>query len=709
MKYLKLDDMKFSNKTAFILVIVAYFFALGVRFYYYEWASKIKEFLWHGTLMINNPDGYYYAMGAKEILTNSHVVGDLAPIHSLPSIFTALIVKLFPFLTLDQVILWMPAIFGSLIVVPIFLIGRSLKNDVLGFVAALLGGIAWSYYNRTLVGYYDTDMFVITFLLFVVWGIVEYFENNKEWVIYFVPLLIVLYEWWYPQCRAILLATIFITFLYAIIKKEKKFFVFVGILFISLSNFKWYLNLSVVLILFGIYKNKKELFFKNIYVFYFLIFIILALSGSFNLLGGEFMAYLKINESENKLHFYQVLKTVSEASAIPYSLVAKRISGGVGIFIFSAIGYLLLLLRYPIIVISIPSVIVGLLAHKLGLRFTIYAVPFFALGFAYLVLLIARDVSEFFKNYKKPVFYVTFGVLSIYALYKNIEHIIVYKVPATFLNQEVASIDKISKIASKKDYFFTWWDYGYPLRYYSHLKTVADGGKHSGEVNYPISYALTRNQVAASNIARLDVEYTDKFEVARELGKEFKTEGFLPDMMKKYGYKDINEFLKALNSPNFKLPKKTRDIYFYLPFRMFDIFPTIAVFSYVDLKTGKVHMPLIISTSVISTSKGGVRFSNGMLMDSRGVLYIKNNQIPVNSIYLATYNKNGKYLVLQQKFFPQSNIIVLWYQPLNKVLIIDKKLLNSTFVQLFFFQKYNKTLFKPVIINPFVKIYKLKK
>ena len=143
--YLNISEIKFSNKTAFLLILIAYIFVLGVRYYYFSWASGIKEFLWHGTLMINNVDGYYYAAGAKELLNNSHIVGNLNPYHSLPSILTAAIVKIFPFLTLDEVILWLPAVFGSLVVVPLFLIGRTFKNDILGFSAALIGGIVWSY------------------------------------------------------------------------------------------------------------------------------------------------------------------------------------------------------------------------------------------------------------------------------------------------------------------------------------------------------------------------------------------------------------------------------------------------------------------------------------------------------------------------------------------------------------------------------------
>jgi len=295
------------------------------------------------------------------------------------------------------------------------------------------------------------------------------------------------------------------------------------------------------------------------------------------------------------------------------------------------------------------------------------------------------------------------------SLYANIKHVIYYKTPTTFLNQEVASLDKLSKIATPQDYVLTWWDYGYPIRYYAGTKTLVDGGKHSGEVNYPVSFALTHNQTAAANIARLDVEYTDKYEVAKELGKKFKTEGFIKDMMKKYGFNEPNEFLEALNSPDFKLPKKTREIYFYFPYRMTDIYPTVAVFSSIDLKSGKEHTPFIIATRVVAASQQGIKFANGIVLDMKGILHIGAKQLPVNSLYVSMYDKNGKFKVLKQPFNRNSNIYVLWYKPLNKVLIVTDKYFNSTYVQMFYLENYDHTLFEPVITNPFVKIYKLKK
>ena len=51
---------------------------------------------------------------------------------------------------------------SGLVCIPIILIGRLYGSSVLGFGAACLAVITHSYYNRTLAGYYDTDIFAIT-------------------------------------------------------------------------------------------------------------------------------------------------------------------------------------------------------------------------------------------------------------------------------------------------------------------------------------------------------------------------------------------------------------------------------------------------------------------------------------------------------------------------------------------------------------------
>jgi dolichyl-diphosphooligosaccharide--protein glycosyltransferase/undecaprenyl-diphosphooligosaccharide--protein glycosyltransferase len=683
---------------------------LGIRFYYYNWASHIPEFVWHHVLMINNPDGYYYAAGAKEFLHHSHVIGDNNPYHSFPSMLTAWIVK-FTTWNLNQVILWMPAVLSSFIVIPLMLIGRSLKNDLLGFGAALIGSIAWSYYNRTLVGYYDTDMLVIVFLMFVFWELLEYFLNENKIVFYLLPLSIALYEWWYPQCRTVLLAIGVFSFVYLIIfDRNKNKFTYLLLYLLLLSKFPFYVNFVLGYIYVVLFEKRKDLLEKNnnLIFAYIIVLLIMLFSGSFNMLILKFLAYFNRNiVSIDKLHYYSVVKTIMEASPIPYTIVMDRISGSAGLFIFSLIGYILLLFRYPVFIASIPSVILGIFAHKIGLRFTIYALPFFAVSFAYFSLLIGKYISESVKqDFRKYVYFLVFILFVGFSVYKNVLHILSYKVPSVFIKQEVASLNTLSKIASKEDYVYTWWDYGYPIRYYAGVKTVIDGGMHSGADNYPVSFSLTRNELAAVNMAKLYVPFVNKKMVDEELNKTFTKKDFISYEMDKYHIKKVDKFLSMLNSPDFKASEFKHNIYFYLPFRMFDIFPTITIFSAINLKTGKVRMPFIISTQVLSAAPTRLVFRNGMYMDVRGLLHFKRDLIPINTLYVGDYIKN-KYIVAKQTFNPQSNIYVIWYKPLNKVLIIDKKLLDSTFVQLFFFQHYDKKLFKPVILNPFVKIYQI--
>ena len=74
------------------------------------------------------------------------------------------LIKFFPDLSIEKLFLWLPVYLAGLVCVPIILIGNLYRCVPWGFGAACLAGIAHSYYNRTLAGYYDTDIFAITSL-----------------------------------------------------------------------------------------------------------------------------------------------------------------------------------------------------------------------------------------------------------------------------------------------------------------------------------------------------------------------------------------------------------------------------------------------------------------------------------------------------------------------------------------------------------------
>ena len=62
-----------------------------------------------------------------------------------------------------------------------------------------------------------------------------------------------------------------------------------------------------------------------------------------------------------------------------------------------------------------------------------------------------------------------------------------------FSSQSVKLIRNFDKQLNKKDFIITWWDYGWPLWYYTKANTLIDNGKHF-EDNYIVSKLLFSEQ-----------------------------------------------------------------------------------------------------------------------------------------------------------------------------------------------------------------------
>jgi dolichyl-diphosphooligosaccharide--protein glycosyltransferase/undecaprenyl-diphosphooligosaccharide--protein glycosyltransferase len=453
-----------------------------------------------------------------------------------------------------------------------------------------------------------------------------------------------------------------------------------------------------------------------------LAFALFLLTGGFAPIWGQLKGYVfknsvKVIGETMPLHFFSVMQTVREAGKIPFETFANRISGHPVAFILSCIGYILMVFRYRVMLLALPMIGLGFLAYVGGLRFTIYAVPGMAFGISYLLFLLSDFLKKFLIKGKSSLYIRTVFVLlgTAALLYPNIKHVIGYKVPTVFSKQEVGVLDKLKHIVGREDYVVSWWDYGYPIRYYSDVKTLGDGGKHSGEVNFPLSYMLTNPQIVAAKLARLDVEYTEKdFKIQdanldKSEDKQVKLPSIMAQMTLHYGYKDTNDFLTALKT-DIKLPKKTRDIYFYLPFRMMSIFPTVAMFSNLDLMSGgTIRRPFFYQTNRFREKNGILNLANGIYFDQKKEMIKVGKQIiPIRDFYITAYNKAKKLIRERKVFNEKANISIIYMKSYNTFLVLDNAMLNSLYIQLFVFDNYDKNLFQPVILNPSAKVYKLK-
>lgn len=696
------------SKHLLLMIILAFIFSVGLRIYWVYWASDYPQFFWNNQLMINTNDGYAFAEGARDYIAGFHQPNDLSYINFPLAKLTAWLKAFLPF-SFESIILYLPAVFSSLIVVPILLISAEFKCLRAGFIGALVACVANSYYNRTMIGYYDTDMLNIVFAMFVLWGLVRICTKGDKISLILTPVFISIYLWWYPSSFTLNSAFLGIFVVYSLIFQRKRVVNYEAmiLLILALTTIPIWIKFALIFVLFFFFIYKKEL--VNLHTLAIIGVLVLALfivKGGLNPIWFNLRFYILRDVADNAhnasaiFHYFNVNQTIQESGIVPPKIFMERISSHTIVFVIALFGYALLCFRHKEFLLSLPLLALGFLANKAGLRFTIYAVGVMGLSFGYILYF-------GIKNLNMPKFLqriLLFSATAL-ALYPAWTHIKDYKADTVFFRSEVEILDKLKNIADREDYVLAWWDYGYPIRYYSDTKTLIDGGKHLGDDNFPVSFSLFKDQVSAANMARLAVEYTErKFE-----------EKFSGDIMQKaikdYNVSDINDFLLSLRFEDFTPPKASRDVYFYLPDRMNSIFPVIMQFSNLDLKTGQKFVdPLYYSGAFYGKDEYGVNIGGGvMLRNDLLVAKIGGKEYSINTFYETGYDANGRLIVKESAIDSSAGLYVIFMKDYGRFILLDNSALNSAYVQLFILEKYDRELFEPVILNPAAKIYKLKR
>ncbi len=689
-----------SIKSLVLLMLIAYTFSVAIRLIWVYQFHGYAPFYWHGQLMINTNDGYYFASWVQSILDGVHQYNPRIednPFRYAIVLVTVAAVKLLG-ISINTAILYMPTVISSLVVIPIILIARLYKLSIVGFFAALVGSVAWSYYNRTMTGYYDTDMFSAMAPMFILYFLIKLIEQNEMKNILNASFMIAIYPILYDQGQAIVYAMGLIFMAYMVIFHLKSKFTYKSITLVSIAlmPLPYHMQVLLFVVVFLVFL-KREFELKTLMIVSAVFVLAFLFSGDvFGLIISKVASYAVRGTASNGLHFFGVNQTVREAGKIPFSVMANRISGSTLGVLVALVGYILMTLRYKPFVLALPLIGIGVFSLWGGLRFTVYAVPIAAMGAIYLFYFLANFVSN------TKIKYTIISLLTLAMLYPNITHILGYRVPTVFTKAEVKVLHKLNQISSPKDYTLTWWDYGYPIWYYSDTNTLIDGGKHDDD-NFIVSKILTTtSQVQAANLARLSIETYAKYKdvVADRIFKDRQKNQINP-----------NKFLQNLKKQNYKLPAKTRDIFLYLPSRMLGIFPTVNIFSNIDLETGKQkRRPFFYVSRRFRDIDGTIDLGNGIkLLQKSDRIQIGRQEIKIDKFAVTFYDKKGKLHKRVQVVDENSPISVIYMKNYNTFLVLDKNMYNSTYIQLFVLENYNKKLFEPVILTPLAKVYKLKK
>jgi len=713
----KLNIQQATTKQLIGLILIAYLFSLAIRMIWVYQFHDNPHFIWNHQLMINTNDGYFFASGAQKALYGLHMHNPrLFGIWNYGVVFfTTLFTKITPF-SLETVILYMPSIISSLVVIPIILIARLYKQTMWGFLAALLGSITWSYYNRTMTGYYDTDMFSAMAPMFILYFLIKSTIDLNLKTALWAAICIIIYPFLYDQGLSIIYAMGIIYAAYMVWFHRDKNITYASLILIFIAlvpiGLEKPINYIVHFILLFVayfvlqrkeFQNKKVLMVSSLIIF----ILFLLLGNVFGLIISKVLSYtVQGTEKEGALHFFAVNQTVREAGKVlffpvsdnlPYKAnIAHRMMGSSIGLIIAFIGYILLVIQKKEFILALPLIGIGIFAHWGGLRFTVYAVPVAAMSAVYLLFVVA----EFFKEkWLKYAFIIlaTFGLI-----YPNITHIIGYKASTVFQRAEVQDLNKLKKISNPKDYTLTWWDYGYPIWYYGNTNTLIDGGKHNDD-NFIISKILqSSSPLLMANFSRLAIEkYVDK------------NLSYAPisDVLFKETKKDPKEFLSTLESEDFQPPKKSRDIYFYMPFRMANIFYTVMEFGNLDLTTGKPLRDIIFYPGYPKAKKDGkILLTNGLIFDTiKGKVYFGKNGLNIRYFVVTENRKNGDIKIDPKVFHKNGSLAVIYLKSYNKFIVMDIETFASNYVQMGLLGNYDKNLFELVVKSPYTRIYKLKR
>lgn len=239
------------------LILLAFAFSFCVRLIWVYQFSDYESFKFAGQFMINTNDGYYWAEGARDLLYGVSQKHALSPTSEAVSWLTYLAVKFLPF-SLETVIFYMPAILGSLIVVPVILIAQNLKVIEVGFLASLLASIAVSYYNRTMIGYYDTDMLNIVLPTFLLWSLMLALRTQEEKYLLITALEIIIYRLWYPQSYSLEFSFLGLILMFTLIFDRKKSFNFqlIAIMLLAMMGLPTWIRLLLVISAYFVFKKR---------------------------------------------------------------------------------------------------------------------------------------------------------------------------------------------------------------------------------------------------------------------------------------------------------------------------------------------------------------------------------------------------------------------------------------------------------------------
>ena len=711
--YLKIPLQEMSLNNVILYAIIIYLFGVALRMILLYQASQIGPIWLNGEPMaIWTPDAGRYGFYAKEILS-----GHILPFRDdyLLGYLVAFVSKDFH-LSLAWTMVLLPAFIAPLIVIPMAMTGRALRLNAIALLGALLAVSDIFFYSRSTIGYMDTDgvnLFLI--MMSMAWIILGFKSKNLIYLL-FAALTLIFFDWWYHSATVIILLVIAISFVYVLIRGLKDRALLAGFLILSVSvapvsiMTKTAVAVTTYVILTYFLHRYKKIDHRYFLALIIVGVLIVLVTVDPHYYIGRAMTYLSSPEyksfSAGGITYYSIndLKNIAEVTGVDLWSAFAPLFVSIVYVIVATVAYVLFVVAYPLIGITAPLLILGYMSSFAGSRFTMFASPVLALGAVYLLYLFREVLRKRFGNgryiHRSPYYGVTLVMLlmiyNIFAYNTNVGR------GMQFYSWDKALLDKFSKNLSDKDTIVSWWDYGWPLWYYTgHNITLTDNGKHGGiDTHFTGQILLSDDPYFTANGAR----YISRYKASPSIDEAQPT---LPLLAKDHNLSKL--FDSFHQKHKISLPGEKGNVYILLHQNMLSYYGVIRDYAYWDI-TKKIHkkMPRYRSTPVIRPFSHNYSLLEGygFILDSKDgmVLDGDGNKTALNTLMLATQNNTRK-----ESFTFHNNANMNMISAKGLLLWLDKKAYNSFYIQAMLLDVYDHNLFEKVGETGRIKIFRVKK
>jgi len=695
-------------------MLLAYIFGVIVRLTAFIQASQIEAFWLEGKpVSIWTPDAGRYGYYAKTILNGAdlpfsadYLTGHL--IAWMSELFGA---------SVEWVMFLLPVFVAPLIVIPIIMIANVIKQPTMGFLAALFAVGETYFYSRSTLGYMDTDGINLFLILLAIAFVIKAVSKNNLLYAIAASLILQLFTLWYHSASIINLLILGVTLVSVLFRYRKEIVAVQTIFMLALVIVPLPMELKTI----------GTIFLGIIFIFMSRTMVISSKIYWYGLIAGMIAVFIFINPNH---YLNRALNYLSPDNQISFSgkgvvysyvndlLTVSEVKGShlwstgaplpiTDIYvIFGMIGYLFLLVFYPILWFTLPLLVLGLMSSFAGTRFSMYATPVIALGASYLLHVLK---NFFVYRYKESVYaerlpYYASALIILMMIYNLLIINMSAMLKASIYAPEAKALQQFSKKLETNDMMISWWDYGWPLWYYTgYNNTLVDNGKHGG----PDTYIVARMMLST------DQNYT--YNAAKIMGESrFKADKNNNKFVVQYLAKEHNlTELFSLKLAEKKLQSEVNsgNIYIILHYKMLDFFGVINDFSKKSFSGRRLgNPPMIKITEIIQPFSETYSLFKGFayILDSSDgtVVDSTSNKTPIKGLTIVQNNTRTKgYLFNQDKNITNTQVIA--YR--NQFIWIDQEIYDSFFIQAMLFDEYDHTLFEKVGETNRIKIFKLKK